>query len=356
MSRLSSFTSSAGKAWLRVLRRTSQIRDLTPALWVRATLVAGVAVGSLTLAGAALAYGSEGPDLGDAEQQQARYDGVRDNTTAALAEFSKNRAEAEGAIALGVQTGESLIAALNSTGGYLEEQARTDAVAAADAYLKEVRSVELPETLATLPAEVDVVSAEKFADALAQLERAEGDAVSANELISGAEAKLASLEEELSTALTGFRESLPQRAEVLSGENPDAAEEFRIAVKDAAAEITAAEDVATLPDLMEKFRDAVDALRGDQQRVADAIEAERIEAQRLEAERLEAQERQREQQAVPSLPGLPEPPVEPEATPEPEVTPEPEATPNPAPSPDVMEPSPDPERSTPAEPDSAPAP
>ncbi|QGU27489.1 hypothetical protein D7D94_07285 [Microbacterium oryzae] len=323
-------------------------RDRPPLPWLRIGLVAALALVVAVLVVAALVVGS-GRSGASEISRHTQYDSARAETVGTVEEFSKARDETEALISSRIETGKQLSAALGASEGYLEEQARTDALAAVDGYVKGLSAVDLPEPLEALPVESDVEDPEEFATALGALERVKGDAATGAEALSAAAGKLDSLEASLRAALVGFRESLPPRAEVLAGENPDAVEEFRTAVNEAAAGIAADEDLSALPGSLEKFRAAVDALRGDQQRAAEAIEAERLEAQRIEAERLEALERERQQQVVP-------PPV-PQPLPEPEVIPEPEATPDPVPLPDEeSDVAPEPETTAPAEPENTPAP
>ncbi|MDN3311616.1 hypothetical protein QWJ90_11805 [Microbacterium oryzae] len=314
--------------------------------------MAGLALVVAVLVVAALVVGSG--RCGASEiTRQTQYDNARAETAAAIDELSKARDETEALITSRIEDGKQLSAALDASEGYLEERARTGALAAVDGYVKGLGAVELPEPLESLPEESHVEDPERFAAALGALERVETEAVSGSEEVSAAGGQVESLDADLTVAFSVFRESLPPRAEAVAGENPDALEEFRTAVRDAAAAVAAAEDLSTLPDSLEGFRGAVDALRADQQRAAEAIEAERLEAERLEAERLEALERERQQQVVP--PPAPQP--VPEPVPEPEPTPDPEVTPDPVPSPDdAPEETPAPEVTTPAEPESTPAP
>lgn len=273
---------------------------------------------------------------GESERAE-QYASARAEVVSAQGEASSAIADAAGAIVTRTETAERMSAALSGAEGYADEAARTAAAQAVAAYADALGALELPAEPEPVVEAPTVDSDERLDRALAALDAAETQADERIAAVGDVRNRMAALDADFSAALESFRGSLPPRAEIILGENPDAVEDFRVAVASAAQSAADAADPAQLEQRLKEFASAVDALRADQHRAAVAIEQERLEQEQREAE-------ERERQQAPQAPA-------PVPTPEPEPAPEPETSPEPTPEPeDPMPETPAPETPAPETP------
>ncbi|GAT72235.1 hypothetical protein MHM582_0708 [Microbacterium sp. HM58-2] len=282
---------------------------LSMAIVGAAVVVALAGVAAVAVTGQVAPQAEEAPALGPLTSAEARLADAERMLDGAVDRIADIREDG----ALAAERAGTMLAAL---AGFADEDARTTALAALEAYRAGAERVVLEEGPEPYARPEGALGAEEVT---AALDDVEGRRVSIEEILAAAavaESELLALTSALAAARDAFLATIPAYAEALIAENPLAEQEYRTAVAEAAASVAAPEAGETA---VQEYVAAVAALRADQVRAAE-------EARSRNAERPLPT-------PVPSAPPVPQPSQPPPPPPSPEPTPDPEPSPPPTPEP-----------------------